>query len=75
VAEFGATLIADSGEIIHDLDDRCIAISEAGWRAIPTVIAVAGGPTKTRAVRALLTSGLIQGLVTDSATAERLLGG
>lgn len=75
VAEFGATLLADSGEIIHDLDDRCIAISEAGWRAIPTVIAAAGGPTKTRAIRALLTSGLIHGLVTDNATAERLLGG
>ncbi|WP_284756321.1 sugar-binding domain-containing protein [Arthrobacter sp. efr-133-R2A-120] len=75
VAEFGATLIADSGEVIHDIDDRCIAISEAGWRAIPTVIAAAGGPSKTRAIRALLASGLIHGLVTDSGTAERLLGG
>lgn len=75
VAEFGATLIADSGEIIHDIEDRCIAISEAGWRAIPTVIAAAGGPSKTRAIRALLASGMLHGLVTDSATAERLLGG
>ena len=75
VAEFGATLITDTGEVIHDIDDRCIAISEEQWRAIPTVIAVAGGPTKTRAIRAVLASGLLQGLVTDGATAERLLGG
>jgi DNA-binding transcriptional regulator LsrR (DeoR family) len=75
VAEFGATLITDTGEVIHDIDDRCIAISEKQWRAIPTVIAVAGGPTKTRAIRAILASGLLHGLVTDSGTAERLLGG
>lgn len=75
VAEFGATLITDTGEVIHDIDDRCIAISEQQWRAIPTVIAVAGGPTKTRAIRAVLACGLLQGLVTDSVTAERLLEG
>ncbi len=75
VAEFGATLITDTGEVVHDIDDRCIAISEEQWRAIPTVIAVAGGQTKTRAIRAVLASGLLNGLVTDSATAERLLGG
>lgn len=75
VAEFGATLITDTGEVIHDIEDRCIAISEQQWRAIPTVIAVAGGPTKTRAIRAVLACGLLQGLVTDSVTAERLLEG
>jgi DNA-binding transcriptional regulator LsrR (DeoR family) len=75
VAEFGATLITDTGSVIHDIDDRCIAISEQQWRAIPTVLAAAGGPTKTRAIRAVLASGLLHGLVTDSATAERLLGG
>lgn len=75
VAEFGATLITDTGEVIHDIDDRCVAISEQQWRAIPTVIAVAGGPTKTRAIRAILACGLLQGLVTDSVTAEKLLGG
>ena len=75
VAEFGATLVTDSGEVIHDLDSRCIAINEEQLRAIPDVIAVAGGRTKTRAIRALLASGLLKGLVTDTATAERLLGG
>lgn len=75
VAEFGATLVTDTGSVVHDIDDRCIAISEEQWRAIPTVIAVAGGPTKTRAIRAVLASGILKGLVTDAATAERLLGG
>lgn len=75
VAEFGATLVTDTGEVVHDIDDRCIAITEQQWRAIPSVIAVAGGPTKTRAIRAVLASGLLHGLITDSATAERLLGG
>ncbi len=73
VAELASTLITDAGEIVHDLDARCIAISETQLRAIPTRIAVAGGPTKTRAIRAVLTARLITGLVTDSPTAERLL--
>jgi DNA-binding transcriptional regulator LsrR (DeoR family) len=75
VAEFGATLVTDSGEVIHDIEDRCIAITDRQLRAVPTVIAVAGGSTKTRAIRALLASKLINGLVTDSATAQRLLAG
>lgn len=73
VAEFSSTLVTDSGSIVTTLDDRCISISETQLREIETVIAVAGGATKTRAIRALLTSGLINGLVTDSATAQRLL--
>ncbi|WP_308467919.1 sugar-binding transcriptional regulator [Rathayibacter soli] len=73
VAELASTLVTDAGKIIHDLDDRCIAISEQQIRAIPTRIAVAGGPLKTRAIRAVLTAGLVSGLVTDGATAERLL--
>jgi DNA-binding transcriptional regulator LsrR (DeoR family) len=73
VAEFSSTLVTDSGSVETFLDDRCISIAEQELRQIETVIAVAGGPTKTRAIRALLTSGLINGLVTDSASAERLL--
>jgi DNA-binding transcriptional regulator LsrR (DeoR family) len=74
VAELAATLVTDSGSVVHEIDDRCIAISEQQLRAIPTVIGVAGGATKTRAIRAVLTAGLLTGLVTDSASAERLLG-
>lgn len=74
VAEIAATLVTDTGSIVHDIDERCIAISEQQLRAIPTVVGVAGGPSKTRAIRAVLTSGLLSGFVTDSHTAERLLG-
>ncbi len=73
VAEVASTLVTDSGEVIHDLDDRCIAVTEAQLRAIPSRVAIAGGPSKTRAIRAVLTSKLLTGLVTDVFTAGRLL--
>ncbi|WP_164520420.1 sugar-binding transcriptional regulator [Specibacter cremeus] len=73
-AEVGATLVGDGGEIIHDLDNRCLAIPEAQLRRIPQVIAVAGGAAKTEAIRAVLASGLVHSLVTDAATARRLIG-
>ena len=75
VAEVASTLVADSGEVIHDLDDRCIAVTEAQMRAIPSRLAIAGGPSKTRAIRAVLASGLVTGLLTDAFTASRLLAG
>lgn len=73
VAEIASTLVTDSGEIIHDLDDRCIAVTESQLRAIDSRVAIAGGPAKSRAIRAVLTSGLLTGLVTDAFTAGRLL--
>lgn len=73
VAEIASTLVTDSGEVIHDLDERSIAVSEQQLRAIRSRVAIAGGPSKTRAIRAVLTSGLLTGLVTDSFTAARLL--
>ncbi len=73
VGEVAATLVTDTGGVIHDLDDRCIAITEAQLRAIASRIAIAGGPSKTRAIRAVLGAGLLTGLVTDSFTARRLI--
>lgn len=73
-AEVCATLIGDQGKIISDLDDRCIAIPEAQLRRIPQIIAVAGGESKTDAIRAVLASGLVHSLVTDAGTARRLIG-
>lgn len=75
VAEVASTLVTDAGDTIHDIDDRCIAVTEDQIRAIPSRVAIAGGPTKTRAIRAVLASGLITSLVTDSFTAGRLLAG
>jgi DNA-binding transcriptional regulator LsrR (DeoR family) len=73
VGEFAAMLVRDDGSTVNDIEDRCIAITESELRAIPTVIAAAGGPTKTRAIRAALATGVLTGLVTDSDTAHRLL--
>ena len=73
VAEFGAVLVRDDGSTIDAIENRCIAITEKELRRIPTVIAAAGSRTKTRAIRAVLNSGILSGLVTDSGTAARLL--
>lgn len=75
VAEVASTLVTDGGQIVHDIDDRCIAVSEQQLRAIRSRVGIAGGPSKTRAIRAVLASGLLTGLVTDGYTAGRLLGG
>lgn len=75
VAEVAATLVTDRGESVHDLDDRFVAITESKLRAIPSRVAIAGGPSKTRAIRASLAAGLLTGLVTDVHTANRLLAG
>ncbi|MFC7375606.1 sugar-binding transcriptional regulator [Brachybacterium sp. GCM10030268] len=75
VAEIAATALTDKGQAIHDLDDRCISIREDQLRAIRSRIGVAGGPSKTRAIRAVLASGLLTGIVTDAFTADRLLAG
>jgi DNA-binding transcriptional regulator LsrR (DeoR family) len=75
VAEFAAVLIRDDGSTVPDIVDRCISITESQLRDIPTVIAAAGGQSKTRAIRAVLAARLISGLVTDSGTARRLLDG
>jgi DNA-binding transcriptional regulator LsrR (DeoR family) len=75
VAEIASTLVTDAGAVVPDLDDRCIAIPEPTLRSIPSRIAVAGGPGKTRAIRAVLLSGMITGIVTDSFTAARLVSG
>lgn len=54
--------------------DRTISISESELRAVPEVIAVAGGPDKVEAIAAALESGLVDILITDSDTARSLTG-
>ncbi|MGO1770359.1 MAG: sugar-binding transcriptional regulator [Microbacterium sp.] len=73
-AEVASTLVADDGTILHDLDSRCIAVSERQLREIPSRVAIAGGPSKTSALRAVLLSDLMTAAITDEFTARRLLG-
>ncbi len=73
VGEVCATIFDRDGRTITDTDPLSIAITADELRRIPEVIAVAGGPRKSDAVRAALRSGLISSLVTDTALATRLL--
>src|SRR6478609_3817624 len=57
------------GNRVHGLDERRMGISEGNLRAIPAVIAVTTGPEKIPATRAVLRSGLLSSLVTDTEVA------
>jgi DNA-binding transcriptional regulator LsrR (DeoR family) len=63
----------DAGRALPDLQVRTIAISLEDLRAIDTVVAVAGGAAKVRAIRGALATGAIDVLVTDEATATAVL--
>lgn len=73
VGEVAASLFDEDGNVMSDIDDLTIAITAEQLRRIPEVIAVAGGPLKTNAVRGALRSGLIHSVVTDSNLAAHLL--
>ncbi|HEX7472863.1 MAG TPA: sugar-binding domain-containing protein [Candidatus Limnocylindrales bacterium] len=63
----------DRGRALPDLRLRTIAITLDELRAIDTVVAVAGGIGKVRAIRGALTTGAIDVLVTDELTAAAVL--
>ena len=54
------------------LSDRALAPRIADLKS-HRIVALAGGSAKTEAIRAILTSGLLFGLITDEATARRLV--
>lgn len=55
------------------LDDRVIGMTLDDLSKIYRVIALAGGQSKTEAIRGALRTGAIDLLITDKFTAERLL--
>ncbi len=55
------------------LHERVIGIELEQLKRVPRAIGVAGGPGKTRAIRAALLGGWINCLITDTYTAQRLL--
>lgn len=74
VADIAGILLDENGvPVDRTLEERCINISYEQLKAVPRVIAVAGGETKHRAVRAVARVGLITELVTDHALAEAIL--
>ena len=72
-AETCALMFDRNGHPVPMIDDRRIGISLESLRRVPNVIAVAGGEAKAPALLALLKSGVINSLVTDTAAARLLL--
>ena len=57
------------------LDDRVIGMSLEELQHVGRVLALAGGQAKTEAIRGALRIGVIDVLITDRFTAERLVAG
>ena len=73
-AEMSAHLFdAEGRRIGRDLGERCITVEADRLRRIPEVVAIAGGQRKADAIGAVLRSGLVTSLVTDTAAADHLL--
>ena len=69
----GHFVAADGNIVETDLSARSITL-DASDLAAQNIVAIAGGPTKTAALKAVLHSGFLKGLITDEATARRLIG-
>ncbi|MEU6725843.1 sugar-binding domain-containing protein, partial [Nonomuraea wenchangensis] len=63
-----------TGELIHsDLNSRVVGIDPKILRAIPRRIGMAGGERKHAAIRAAISGGWVNVIITDVATARALL--
>lgn len=73
-AEMSSHLFDAQGRRVgRDLGERCVTIDAHRLRRIPEVLAIAGGVRKGDAIDAVLRSGLVTSLVTDTAAADHLL--
>ncbi|MFD3735234.1 sugar-binding transcriptional regulator [Streptomyces sp. NPDC058632] len=73
-ADVAGHVLDVSGEVIPtELNARMICVSAAELRAVPELIGVSGGARSAEAIRAVLKSGLLTSVVTDTTTARRLL--
>lgn len=64
---------ADGKLLKSDIDKRIVGIAPDEFRAIPRRIGLAGGERKHQAIRAAITGGWVNVLVTDVATARDLI--
>ncbi len=69
----GILVDVDGNPVVTELTSRMIGVSAAQLRPIPEVLAIAYGPVKAPAVRAALSAGLVNSLVTHAALADGLL--
>lgn len=74
VAELSQRFLnAEGKQVVLPLNERVIGMSLEQLREVPRVVALAGGQSKTQAIDATLKSGVIDTLVTDRFSAERLV--
>jgi DNA-binding transcriptional regulator LsrR (DeoR family) len=74
VGDIGLRYLRGDGQpVVTPLDERVIGIELEQLKRVPRAIGVAGGSSKVLAIRAALLGGWINCLITDRATAERLL--
>lgn len=74
VAELSQRFLnVDGQQVITPLNERVIGINLEELSRIPRVVALAGGQSKTAAIDAVLKSGVIDILITDKFTANRLV--
>jgi DNA-binding transcriptional regulator LsrR (DeoR family) len=64
---------ASGRQVLTGLNDRVISMELAQLRSVRRVVAVAGGVRKTQAIQGALAGRLVNVLITDLATASRLL--
>ncbi|GAA3493196.1 sugar-binding domain-containing protein [Streptomyces prasinosporus] len=73
-AEVAGHVLDAAGRVIPtELNARMISVGAAELRGVAELIGVSAGGHGTGAIRAVLRSGLLTGIVTDAATARRLL--
>jgi DNA-binding transcriptional regulator LsrR (DeoR family) len=64
---------SDGRHLNSDLDERVLGISAETLRKVPRRVGIAGGERKWRAIRAALSGGWLNVLITDRATAAELV--
>jgi deoxyribonucleoside regulator len=75
IGNFLGYYIDEAAEIIdHPINRRVIGLRPEELARMPQRFMISGGPSKVRALSAILTRGLLTGLVTDANTARLLLG-
>ncbi len=74
VGQVNLRFITEDGTPVHsELDDLVVGVTLEQLHRSDRTLAVAGGPSKYRAIRAALLGGWVNALVTDLATAEHLI--
>lgn len=72
--EVASLLVSDDGQLVSpEFQARCLTVTMAQMRAIPRVIAAAGGAHKALAVMAVVRAGLCTELIADKSLAEAIL--